>query len=103
MEGNDDCGAMSAWYILSALGFYPLDPTSGEYVIGSPCIKSATVNIGSPFRPVAFRITVHGQPTANRPSKIRSVRLNGRELREMRFSHAEIVHGGLLEFKVDAE
>ena len=47
-DGNEDCGQMSAWYILSALGFYPLDPASGEYELGSPLVRGAKLRIGAP-------------------------------------------------------
>ena len=45
MIGNDDCGQMSAWYILSTLGFYPVNPASGEFVLGSPQVKKATLQL----------------------------------------------------------
>jgi putative alpha-1,2-mannosidase len=45
MIGNDDCGQMSAWYILSTLGFYPVNPASGEFVLGSPQVKKATLHL----------------------------------------------------------
>jgi predicted alpha-1,2-mannosidase len=47
MIGNDDCGQMSAWYILSTLGFYPVNPTNGEFVIGAPQIKKATLQLAN--------------------------------------------------------
>ena len=46
MIGNDDCGQMSAWYIFSALGFYPVNPSSGEFVFGMPQVRKAVVNLG---------------------------------------------------------
>ena len=96
MEGNDDCGQMSAWYILSALGFYPLDPTTGEYVIGSPLVRSATVRIGAPFKPAAFTMVAHNQSRDN--CIVKSVKLNGVELKDRRIRHSDIVKGGTLEF-----
>ena len=99
MEGNDDCGAMSAWYILSALGFYPLDPTSGEYIIGSPCVKSAAIHIGRPFKPAVFNVVVHGQSADNR--LVKSVKLNGRVLHPRHIRHSDIVAGGVLEFEME--
>ena len=45
ISGNEDCGQMSAWYVFSALGFYPVTPGSNEYIIGSPIVKSATINL----------------------------------------------------------
>lgn len=98
MEGNDDCGAMSAWYIFSALGFYPLDPTSGEYLIGSPIVNSAEVKIGRPFDAAVFKIVVKGQ--CERTCIVRSVRLNGKELSSRRLRHSDIVRGGMLELEM---
>lgn len=98
MEGNDDCGQMSAWYILSALGFYPLDPTSGEYVIGSPIVRKATVRIGAPFKPATFTVIVHNQSKEN--VLVKSVKLNGVELKDRKIRHADILAGGTLEFEM---
>ena len=98
MEGNDDCGQMSAWYVFSALGFYPLDPVSGEYVIGSPLVSGATLRIGAPYSPAVFTIAVKNQSKEN--SLVKSVKLNGVELTSRRLRHADIVAGGLLEFEM---
>ena len=59
-DGNEDCGQMSAWYVFSALGFYPLDPASGEYEIGSPLVRSATLTFGAPYAPAKLEIRVEG-------------------------------------------
>ena len=98
MEGNDDCGQMSAWYVFSALGFYPLDPVSGEYVIGSPLVRRATLRIGAPYKPAVFTVVVRNQSKEN--ALVRSVKLNGVELSSRRLRHADIVAGGLLEFEM---
>ena len=76
--GNDDVGQMSAWYVLSALGFYPLDPVSGEYVIGSPLVRRATLRIGAPYKPAVFTVVARNQSKEN--ALVRSVKLNGVEL-----------------------
>lgn len=99
MEGNDDCGQMSAWYVFSALGFYPTDPTTGEYRIGSPIVRSATVRIGAPFDTREFRVIVNNQSPEN--FKVRSVRLNGKELRSWTICHSDILSGGILEFDME--
>lgn len=98
MEGNDDCGQMSAWYMLSAMGFYPLDPVSGEYVIGSPLVRKATLKIGAPFKQATFTVIAHNQSREN--CIVKSVKLNGVELTERRIRHSDIVKGGLLEFEM---
>ena len=102
-DGNEDCGQMSAWYILSALGFYPLDPASGEYEIGSPLVKSATLRLSLPgatgILPVA---TLHIRVKNYSPDRwrVKRVTLNGCELSNNRVKHAELVKGGELVFEM---
>ena len=100
MEGNEDCGQMSAWYILSALGFYPLNPATDEYVIGSPLVDRAEIRIGAPFKPATFTVIARNQAKAN--YVVTSVKLNGVELAERRIRQADIVKGGTLEFEMSA-
>lgn len=99
-EGNDDCGQMSSWYVLSALGFYPVLPYSGNYEIGSPLVERATLRIGAPFKPTTFTVVAKNQAPGN--YVVRSVKLNGRELTERRISHADILAGGTLEFTMSS-
>ena len=94
-DGNEDCGAMSAWYILSALGFYPLDPASGEYELGSPLVDRATLLIGSRRLDIAV---VRAHPSAWRTKR---VTLNGRELAVRRVAHTDLAAGGVLRFELD--
>ena len=89
-DGNEDCGAMSAWYVFSALGFYPLDPASGEYEIGSPLVKSAQIG--------KLRIKVNGYSPER--WRVKSVVLNGESIRDWKFRHADIVKGGELIFEM---
>ena len=86
MIGNDDCGQMSAWYIFSSMGFYPVNPSSGEYVMGRPQVKKATVylNDGKVLQII------------NRNSK--STLLNEQPIKSFRISHNEISEGGMLQF-----
>ena len=98
-DGNEDCGQMSAWYILSALGFYPIDPVSGEYEIGSPIVKGAKLRIGAPYKAATFEIKVVNY--APDRWRVRRVTLNGRELSDFRIRHADIVKGGTLVFEMD--
>ncbi len=87
--GDEDGGAMSAWYVFSALGFYPLCPGYPFYVIGSPIFKSATINIGDGkyFKVVASNVS-------NRNKYIQSAQLNGDQLVEPWFTHEELMKGG---------
>lgn len=94
-SGNDDCGEMSAWYVLSAMGFYPVNPVSGEYSIGTPLFERCTLNL-----PSGKKFTV----TASRKSAgsylVDSVRLNGSPLKDYRLRHADIAAGGSLDFNL---
>lgn len=98
-DGNEDCGQMSAWYILSALGFYPLDPASGEYEIGSPLVRSATLRFGAPYAGATLRIAVRNY--APNRWRVKCVALNGRELSDWRVRHADLVKGGELVFEME--
>lgn len=93
LSGNEDVGQMSAWYILSALGFYQVAPAGGVYVFGSPLIDEATLNVGNGKR---FAISVHNNSEEN--IYIRNVRLNGEEYLKSYIHYADIVAGGRLEF-----
>ena len=97
-DGNEDCGQMSAWYIFSALGFYPLDPVGGEYEIGSPIVRGARLRIGAPYPPATLEIRVANY--APDRWRVRRVTLNGVELKEWRVRHADLVKGGVLEFEM---
>ncbi|WP_420144276.1 GH92 family glycosyl hydrolase [Sphingobium sp.] len=96
--GNDDCGQMSAWFVLSALGFYPVDPVSALYVLGSPLFDEASVDLGN-----GRRLSV--KATGNGPDRpyVQSVRWNGRPHDRNWISHADLVQGGELAFEMGAE
>jgi putative alpha-1,2-mannosidase len=91
--GNEDCGAMSAWYVFSALGFYPVFPASGNYVIGSPIVDKAILSLDGGKK---FAITV----TNNRPENIyvQSIMLNGKDYHHSYISHDDIIRGGTMHF-----
>jgi len=91
--GNEDCGQMSAWYVMSAMGFYPVTPASGYYVIGVPHFKKMTVNLENGNSLV---ITADNLSRENR--FIESVRLNGKKLKRSYIYFDEIMNGGTLEF-----
>lgn len=91
--GNEDYGQMSAWYIFSALGFYPLNPAGGQYVLGSPQVHSAEIRISGGE---TFRIVAKNQAPEN--CYVQGVWLNGRELKRKYISHLEILAGGELVF-----
>ena len=98
--GNDDCGQMSAWYIFSAMGFYPVCPGSGEYVIGAPYMPHIRVHLENGN---TFEILAPGVSDRNR--YVRSVRLNGKEIEPgkdgvLKLAIGEILKGGVLEFEM---
>lgn len=92
--GNDDCGQMSAWYIFSTLGFYPVNPASGVFDIGVPSFSSASIKVNGR----TFEIRTSGLSPANK--YIRSAKLNGKPLSVYQITYAEIMRGGLLEFEM---
>lgn len=91
--GNEDCGQMSAWYVFSALGFYPLNPVSCEYEIGSPLFRNATIHLENGN---TFKVEAEGYS----PEKclVKEVLLNGKRLRTTNISHEDILKGGTLTF-----
>jgi predicted alpha-1,2-mannosidase len=91
--GNDDCGQMSAWYVFSALGFYPVAPGSNQYVLGSPAVKRAEIDLGGGR---SFRVVVENQAPDH--VYVQEVRLNGKPLRRTFITHDEVVKGGELHF-----
>ncbi len=91
LPGNEDCGQMSAWYLLSALGFYPVDPASGNYVIGSPLFSRATLDLGG-----SRSLTIEARNVSPENLYVQSATLNGRPLTKSWFSHQEIARGGRL-------
>jgi hypothetical protein len=92
LGGNDDCGQMSAWYLFSSLGFYPVAPGSPDYALTSPSVTHAILHFSNGKQ---LEIKVNKQSAKN--VYIQSVRLNGIPLSLPKLSHAEITNGGILE------
>lgn len=96
--GNEDCGQMSAWYILSSLGFYQVCPGKAEYAIGRPLVDKATLQLPGG----KFVIEVKGN--SKEAKYVQSAKINGRDItRELRFGHAELKAGGKLEIQMGTE
>jgi predicted alpha-1,2-mannosidase len=91
--GNEDCGQMSAWYVFAAMGFYPLNPASAEYVIGSPLFTRVTLNL-----PNGRKFNISAPNNAARNVYIQSVTLDGEPLDAPVISYAQIEAGGKLDF-----
>jgi predicted alpha-1,2-mannosidase len=98
LGGNDDCGQMSAWYIFSTLGFYPVAPASGQYWLGSPAIQTAAVHLENGN---TFSVTAIDQSDQN--VYVKKVLLNGQLLDRRYITHDEIMKGGNLVFYMSAK
>ena len=93
--GNDDCGQMSAWYMFSAMGFYPVDPVSGNYVFGAPQMPKIVLNLTNvkTFKDIAEGISEENK-------YVESITLNGEPYTKNYITHEDIVNGGTLVFKM---
>jgi predicted alpha-1,2-mannosidase len=91
--GNEDCGQMSAWYVFSALGFYPLNPSDGKYYLGSPIVRKASLAVGN-----GKTFTVSTQNQSETAVYVKEVLLNGNKLIQPYITHAQLMEGGNLEF-----
>ncbi len=95
--GNDDCGQMSAWYLFSAMGFYPVNPASGEYMVGSPIFDKVTIN--NPQTGTQFVVTAdNNDDDENRNCYIQSAQLNGKALDIPVLTYGQITAGGQAAF-----
>lgn len=92
LSGNEDVGQMSAWYILSSVGLYQVDPVGGRFVIGSPLFDKATVNVGA-----GKTFTVVAKNNSDKNIYVQSARLNGKTLKNSYVDFNDIRHGGTLE------
>ena len=93
VSGNEDCGQMSAWYVLSSMGFYSVTPGSNTYIIGTPLFDKASINLENGKQ---FNITANNLSDSN--IYIENVKLNGKNLDVTYLKHEDIISGGTLEF-----
>lgn len=93
--GNDDCGEMSAWYVFSALGFYPVNPASGEYSLGTPLFDSCTLHL-----PEGRTFTITASRKSTDRHLVKSVQLNGKRVDGHTVTYADIMNGGHLHFNM---
>ncbi|GGH06260.1 sugar hydrolase [Pedobacter zeae] len=98
LGGNDDCGQMSAWYMFSSLGFYPVAPGSDVYALGSPLVNHGVINLenGKTF-------TVEAIKQSDKNIYVEKVLLNGKEITDHKIKHADITNGGKLTFYMSAK
>ena len=95
--GNEDCGQMSAWYIMSSLGLYAVAPASGEYVLTTPLMRKATVRLAN-----GRTLTIIGGDSKATPY-IAKVELNGKPVNTVYLTHEQIMQGGVLKFTLSAK
>ncbi|MEO9512832.1 MAG: GH92 family glycosyl hydrolase [Flavobacteriaceae bacterium] len=93
LSGNEDCGQMSAWYVLSSMGLYPMNPASATYEIGSPIFEKSHINISD-----GITFTVEAENVSEENIYIQSATLNGNLFNQTTISHKEIIAGGTLHF-----
>lgn len=93
--GNDDCGQMSVWYVFAGLGFYPVNPCGGEFVLGAPQLKGVRLAVGG-----GKTFTVTAKNLSEKNKYVKSITLNGRMLAKTAISYAEIMKGGDLVFEM---
>ena len=98
ITGNEDCGQMSAWYIFSVLGFYPVNPSAGEYILGAPQVKRAVINL-----PGGKKFAIEAKNISDANKYVQAVQLNSKPRAGISISHAEIVKGGKLDFTMKAK
>jgi predicted alpha-1,2-mannosidase len=98
LSGNEDCGQMSAWYVFSALGLYPVNPAAGVYVFGSPVIKEAKIAL-----PGGKSFTIVARQNSPENVYIQSAELNGKPFSKSYITHPEILAGGQLTFVMGPE
>jgi predicted alpha-1,2-mannosidase len=95
LSGNEDCGQMSAWHIFSSLGFYPVNPSNGAYVFGSPLFEEASIVL-----PKNKKFTIIAKENSDQNIYIQSVELNGKDYKYSYITHKDIVKGGELIFNM---
>lgn len=93
--GNDDCGQMSAWYLFSAMGFYPVNPIGGKYVLGAPQVEKVVL-----YLPNDKVFTIVAKNISKKNKYVKSVTLNGKEVNGLFIHHNDILNGGKLVFEM---
>ncbi|MCD8739933.1 GH92 family glycosyl hydrolase [Mucilaginibacter roseus] len=97
LSGNDDAGQMSAWYVMAALGFYPVNPASDHYILSAPIFNSYQINLPGK---IVFKVVVKKRIAGD--IYIKSVKLNGKRYTRSYIKHSDITNGGVLELTLSA-
>ncbi|MFD1163688.1 GH92 family glycosyl hydrolase [Hwangdonia seohaensis] len=98
LSGNEDCGQMSAWYALSSIGLYPMNPASAEYEIGSPIFEKASIAISE-----GKSFVIEAENVSDKNIYIQSATLNGTDFNQTTILHSQIMEGGTLKFVMGSE
>ena len=98
LGGNDDCGQMSAWYIFTAMGFYPVCPGSDQYVLGAPYLPYVRLNL-----PGGKTLEIKAPAVSDRNRYVKSLRVNGQIYDKMYITHEDVLRGGVWEFVMDSK
>jgi predicted alpha-1,2-mannosidase len=98
LAGNEDCGQMSAWYVMSAMGFYAVDPISGNYVFGTPLFDKVTLDMGQ-----GRQFVLQAERSSPSEFYIQAVELNGREYKKIWFTHEDLAAGGRFVIKMSSK
>lgn len=95
LGGNDDCGQMSAWYLFTAMGFYPVCPGTDQYVLGAPYLPAFTLHL-----PGGKTLAIKAPGVSDKNRYVKAVRLNGKPLNALYITHDQLLQGGTLEFQM---
>jgi predicted alpha-1,2-mannosidase len=98
LAGNEDCGQMSAWYVMSAMGFYAVDPVSGNYVFGTPLFDRVVVDLGR-----GSKLVVEAKRSSPSDQYIQSITFNGKAHDKIWFRHSDIANGATIVFQLGGE
>ena len=98
LHGNDDCGQMSAWYIFTAMGFYPVCPGTDQYVLGAPYVPYCRLTL-----PNGKVLEIKADGVSDRNRYVQEVRLNGKRYDKLYITHADLLAGGRLEFRMGSK
>ena len=96
--GNDDCGQMSAWYIFSVMGFYPVCPGSDQYVLGAPYLPYLKTRLGN-----GKTLEIKAPNVSDENRYVQKVTLNGQEITKLYLTHEQLIQGGELVFEMGSE
>ncbi len=95
LSGNDDSGQMSAWYVFGAIGFYPVCPSLPEYAVTGPVFEKITIKLGN-----GKKLLISAPGISEKNCFIKSVRLNGKMIKNYKFAHADLIKGGVIDYEM---